>query len=154
MPTNHEYFMELALEEATKALDEGNHPFGSLLVRDGEVLARGRNLAKTTTDLTAHAETMALRNAGAALHQIEFSGCTLYATFEPCPMCCGAIIIAHVSTLVLGGRLKRPGSAMGGYSVERLLELTQSSSQLTVVTGILQSQCEAIVEPWRQARTH
>ncbi len=98
----HEAFMQIALEEAAVARDEGNSAVGSIIVKDGEVIARGRNLVNTTHDVTAHAETVALREGGAALETADFTGCTLYTTFEPCPMCCGAILLSGISELVLG----------------------------------------------------
>lgn len=152
MAENHEHFMELALEEVAKALKEGNHPYGSVIVRDGAVIARAHSMVGTTSDPTAHAESLAIHNAGIALRQIEFPGCTLYATFEPCPMCCGAIMNARISTLVIGGRPKEQERIARGYSVEGLLELAKWSSRITVVTGVLRERCEAVTEPWRQAR--
>ena len=98
MLMNHETFMRIALEEAQKGLEEGNVAVGSIIVCDGEVIARGRNLVSTTNDPTAHAETVALREAGTALGKSEFPRCTLYTTFEPCPMCCGAIMNSGIST--------------------------------------------------------
>ena len=77
-----------------------------MVVRDENLIARGRNLIVTQSDPTAHAETVALRNAGNAMRHTDFSGFTLYTTFEPCPMCCGAILASGVSTLVLGARFQ------------------------------------------------
>lgn len=143
MPDNHVQLMRIALEDAQKSKDEGNAAVGSIVVCDGEVIARGRNLVDTTNDLTAHAETVALREAGSLTGRTDFSGCTLYTTFEPCPMCCGAIMIAGIKTLVMGGR---PGNATqwSGYTVERLIEMSGKSSDLEVVTGVLTEECENI----------
>jgi tRNA(adenine34) deaminase len=87
MPGDHERFMRMALDEATRGKAEGNVAVGSVIVRGDRVVARGRNLVMSTFDPTAHAETVALREAGQALKLVDFSGCTLYTTFEPCPMC-------------------------------------------------------------------
>ena len=98
---------------------EGNAAVGSVPVVHGDALvARGRNLVVTESDPTAHAETVALRAAGAALGHTDFSGFTLYTTFEPCPMCCGAILTSGVSTLVLGARFSDGPSRWGGYAVD------------------------------------
>ena len=101
MPLNHEAFMRLAIDEAARAGAEGNLAVGSVIVRDNSVVAAGRNLVSSTHDPTAHAETVALREAGAALGQPDLSGCTLYTSFQPCPMCCGALMVSGISTLVM-----------------------------------------------------
>ena len=145
----HERFMEVAFEEAQKAEAEGNVPVGGVIVRGEEIVARGRNLVYTTMDPTAHSETVALREAGPALGQLDLTGCTLYTTFEPCPMCCGAILVARVSTLVMGGRHNPAESSYGAYSVEKLLELTEWGSRLQLITGVLQSRGEEIMRAWR-----
>ena len=88
MTTNaHERLMQIAMEEARRGAAEGNVAVGSVVVHDDRIVARGRNLVVTESDPTAHAETVALRNAGAAVGHTDFSGFTLYTTFEPCPMC-------------------------------------------------------------------
>ena len=111
------------------------------MVRGENVIARGRNPVVTQPDPTAHAETAALRNAGAAMGRTDFSGCTLYTTFEPWPMCCGAILASGVFTLVLGARFSDGSSQWGDYAVEKLLEMTGGGDQLRVVTGVLPEQC-------------
>jgi tRNA(adenine34) deaminase len=144
MPEDHERFMRLALEEAARGGAEGNAAVGSVIVQGGSVVARGRNLVTTTFDPTAHAETVALRNAGAALQRVDFTGCSLYTTFEPCPMCCGAILASGITTLVMGARHAQAESYWGDYTVEKLIELAKRSSQITVVTGILTQECADI----------
>ncbi len=141
MPEEHERLMRIALEEAARGGAEGNVAVGSIIVQDETVVARGRNLVTTESDPTAHAETVALRNAGAALQRTDFSGCTLYTTFEPCPMCCGAILVSGITTLVMGARSAPPERRWGDYSVEALIAHTQRSDQIAVVTGILTQEC-------------
>jgi tRNA(adenine34) deaminase len=141
MPEDHERFMRIALEEAAQSGAEGNVAVGSVIVHNGIVVARGRNLVTTNSDPTAHAETVALRNAGAALQQTDFSGYTLYTTFEPCPMCCGAILASGISTLVMGARHAMTQSRWGNYTVEKLVTLANRDEQLQVVTGILTQEC-------------
>ena len=116
MPHDHEHFMRIALEEAARGKAEGNIAVGSIIVQGETVVARGRNLVRTTYDPTAHAETVALRAAGTALQRVNFSGCTLYTTFEPCPMCCGAILESGITTLVMGGR---PAPGAGRWETTR-----------------------------------
>ncbi len=137
MPQNHESYMRMALEEAAKAGAEGNAAVGSVIVKDGSVVARGRNLVNTTLDVTAHAETVALREAGKALGQVDMSGCTLYTTFEPCPMCCGALMVAGINTLVMGARHYPTITRWGSYTVETFIDFTRWGAGLEVVTGVL-----------------
>ncbi|MCI0439225.1 MAG: nucleoside deaminase [Chloroflexi bacterium] len=144
MQQHHERFMKIALEDAQKAGLEGNVAVGSVIVRDGEVIARGRNLVSTTHDPTAHAETVALREAGAAFKQEEFPGCALYTTFEPCPMCCGAIMASGIAVVVMGGRPGPGQSRWGGYTIEKLIELAGWKGRIEVVTGILTQECNEV----------
>ena len=138
---DHEYYMRLALEDAAQAKAEGNAGVGSVIVRDSEIVARGRNLVTTTHDPTAHAETVAIRNAGEATGQVDFTGCTLYTTYEPCPMCCGAIMASGVSTVVMGGRTDPSESSWGSYTIENLIEMAGRGESLEVVTGVLTQAC-------------
>lgn len=144
MPEEHAGFMHLALEEAARGGAEGNVAVGSIIVHEGTVVAGGRNLVATTSDPTAHAETVALRNAGAALQRTDFSGCTLYTTYEPCPMCCGAILVSGITTLVMGARSTLAERCWGDYTVESLIAHTQRSEQLHVVTNILVQACAEV----------
>ncbi len=141
MQEQHERYMRIALEDAATGKNEGNAAVGSIIVKDGEVIAHGRNLVATDKDVTAHAETVALREAGKATGEVEFPGATLYTTFEPCPMCCGAIMAAGISTLVMGGRPAPGESRWGGYTVEGLIGFADYASNIEVVTGILTQEC-------------
>jgi tRNA(adenine34) deaminase len=133
--------MRLALDEAARGKAEGNVAVGSIVVRGDTVVARGRNLVTSTFDPTAHAETVALREAGRALKGVDFSGYTLYTTFEPCPMCCGAILASGISTLVMGGRPTPAERRWGEYTVEHFLEYSKRSGSMQVVTGVLTQEC-------------
>ena len=138
---DHEQYMRIALEEAERGAAEGNVAVGSVLVDGHNVVARGRNLVRSNSDPTAHAETVALRHAGEQLGHTDFSDLTLYTTFEPCPMCCGAILASGVRVLVMGARYDLKESRWGRYTVESLLDLTNSASQLIVITGVLTQAC-------------
>ena len=143
----HERFMRLALEDAQRAADEGNVGVGSVIVRDGEVVARGRNLVPTTNDPTAHAETVALREASAALGTDDMAGCVLYTTFEPCPMCCGALMNANVAALVMGARPSAEQTKWGDYTMEALLAMSRWNARMEVITGVLVEECLGIRQP-------
>jgi tRNA(adenine34) deaminase len=144
MPVDHEHFMRMALEEAAIGKAEGNVAVGSIIVQGDTVVAHGRNLVTTTFDLTAHAETVALREAGRALQRVDFSDCALYTTFEPCPMCCGAILASGIKTLVMGGRPTPAERRWGDYAVERLVEMCKRGHTIEVVTGIMTRECADI----------
>src|SRR5262245_3378949 len=144
MPLDHAHFMRIALDEARRSKAEGNVAVRSIIVQCHTVLARGRNLVTSTHDPTAHAETVALREAGAATQRENFTGCTLYTTFEPCPMCCGAILDSRIATLVMGAHPARGTGRWGDYTVEPLIAFLQRSSTIQVVTGILTQACADI----------
>jgi tRNA(adenine34) deaminase len=101
-----ERFMRLALEEAR----QGDYPFGAVIVRDGEVIARGRNLGKTNGDPTAHGEMVAIRRCLADRGYAAIAGSTLYTSGEPCAMCMGAIIWCHVGRLVFAASVRQIAS--------------------------------------------
>ena len=145
---NDTELMQIAINEAIKGLELGDQPFGAVLVMDGKIIRTGRNLVYSTFDPTAHAETVTLRDAGTSIKALNFPGATLYASWEPCPMCLGAIISARINRLVLGGRKSRRGSQYGKYTVEKLIELTNVKDKLTLTTGILQKKSEKIVNQW------
>ena len=144
---DHEQFMKVALEEAQKAADEGNVGVGSVIIQDGQVVARGRNLVPTTHDPTAHAETVALRAAAEILGTDDMTGYSLYTTFEPCPMCCGALMNANISSVILGGRPDPDQTRWGSYTMERLLEMSGWTDRMEVVTDILFEMCMGIRQP-------
>lgn len=151
MSSAHERFMHLAIEEAEKAAAEGNMAVGAVIVREGEILARGRNEANTAFDVTAHAETAAIRSLSGRL-RIEnpslradsgpLAGATLYTTCEPCPMCAWATCIAGISTIVIAARFADMGVGYGDYAIEKLLAMT--GQPLKVVSGVLRGECEAL----------
>ena len=94
--------MREALAEARLAADAGEVPVGAVVVRDGQVIGRGRNGPIGAHDPTAHAEIVALRQAAAALGNYRLDGCTLYVTLEPCAMCTGALLHGRVGRVVFG----------------------------------------------------
>ena len=143
MTTDHEKFMEMALEEASKGEAKGNGPVGSVIVKDGVVIAKGFNQSISNLDVTSHAETDAMRNAGPALGHTDLTGCTLYTTFEPCMMCAGAIVFAGVETLVMGGNYNNNYGGYGDYSVEKAFEMVERGN-INVIRGVLVDECEAI----------
>ena len=92
-------FMQRAIDLATENVRQGGGPFGAVIVRNGEILAEGVNRVTPNHDPTAHAEVQAIRKAAALLETFDLSGCDIYSSCEPCPMCLGAIYWAHLDHL-------------------------------------------------------
>ena len=105
------HYMQLALELADRAEAEGEVPVGAVLVRDGEVIGEGWNCPIGQHDPTAHAEIMALRDAGRRVQNYRLADSTLYVTLEPCPMCASALVHARVKRVVYGAVDPRSGAA-------------------------------------------
>ena len=110
-------FMHLALTQAQQAFDAGEVPVGAVVVRDGQVIATGRNASIATHDPTAHAEIVALRAAAQVLGNYRLDGCTLYVTLEPCPMCAAAISAARIGRLYYGAADPKSGGVAAGAKV-------------------------------------
>ena len=105
-----EHFMRLAMQEAEKAAAAGDVPVGAVIVKNGEIIARGHNTREQRGDVLGHAELEAIRSACAVLGDWRLTGCTLYVTLEPCPMCAGAVINARLDRVVFGAYDHRAGS--------------------------------------------
>ena len=110
-------FMNIALEEAEKALRENEIPVGAVVVKDGKVISVGHNQRECLNDITSHAEIEALKNAAKVLGSWKLNGCTLYVTLEPCLMCTGAILQSRVSRVVFGAKDERDGALISNYFV-------------------------------------
>lgn len=96
-------FMKLAISEARKGIRNGHGgPFGAVVVKDGEVIAKGHNQVLKNDDPTCHGEMMAIRKACKKLHTFDLSGCEIYTTGEPCPMCLSAILWANIDKIYYG----------------------------------------------------
>jgi tRNA(adenine34) deaminase len=148
MDSEHDHFMDLALQEARQGVVQGNKPVGAIIVLRGQVIGRGRNTVDSEGDSTNHAEIVAIRDACRNRKRATLEGATLYSAMEPCPMCLWAIHVAGIERLVLGGRhaaMKRED--LGDYSVEKLLQLTRQ--KMEIVTGVRTKECEAMRWAWR-----
>lgn len=110
MEKGYETFMDLALEEARKALEEGEVPVGAVLVLEGEIVASAHNRTIGLCDPTAHAEVLVLREGARRVGNWRLGGSELYVTLEPCIMCAGAIVQARVKRLVFGARDPKAGA--------------------------------------------
>ncbi|MCQ2228890.1 MAG: nucleoside deaminase [Bacteroidales bacterium] len=134
---NDEYFMKEALKEAHKALEADEVPIGAVVVSKGRIIGRGHNQTETLTDVTAHAEIIALSTATQFLGGKYLTDCTLYVTVEPCCMCAGALAWAQLTRLVYGA-----DDPKRGYS-RCTPSLLHPKTQVT--KGILSDECSLIV---------
>jgi tRNA(adenine34) deaminase len=144
-----ERFMRLALTEARAATDHGDTPVGAVVVRGGEVIATGRNERELRGDPTAHAETIALREAARAVGNWRVLDSVLYVTLEPCVMCAGAIVLSRVPHVVFGASDPKAG-AVG--SVLNVLAQPQLNHRPLVRSGLLAAECGALLRAFFAAR--
>ncbi len=143
---DHEYFMEQALVLAREAAAGGDVPVGCVIVRDGEIIGRGRNRREADGDATAHAEVEAIRDACARLGSWRLHRCVLYVTLEPCPMCAGAIVNARIEEVRYG---VRDGKAGCCGSVLNLFE-ERFNHRPRIYQGPLEEECEELLQKFFQ----
>ncbi len=141
-------FMRCALAEAEIAATLGDVPIGAVVVREGRVLARGRNRRETDRDPLAHAELLALREAARHLGAWRLAGCTLYVTLEPCAMCAGAMMQARLPRLVYGAADLKAGAAGG---VVDLLRDGRFPHATEVTGGVCAEECGALLRRFFEA---
>jgi tRNA(adenine34) deaminase len=134
--------MREALAEARKALAEGEVPVGAVVVNAGEVIGRGHNRPIGLSDPTAHAEIQALREAALKAGNYRLPGATLYVTVEPCPMCCGAALLARVARVVYGAADPKSGAAQSLY---RLLDDSRLNHRPGAEGGVLEEECRELL---------
>ena len=147
--TNDEIFMEEALRAAQRALDAGEVPVGAVVVRDHKVVARGWNRTIADSDPTAHAEIVALRQAGAALGNYRLSECELFVTIEPCAMCAGALIHSRIKRLVYGADDPKAGAV---HSVLEVLNHPRLNHQMEIREGVLAGRCSEVLQAFFKSR--
>ena len=136
-------FMKEALIEARKAYMLGEVPIGAVIVKDGQVIARGHNLTETSKDPTAHAEMIVIRAAAKALNGWRLPGCSLYVTVEPCSMCAGAMVWARIENLYIGAMDPKAGAC---GSVFNIAEEDRLNHRIHVERGILEDECSSIMK--------
>ena len=137
-PKQDELFMRKALAEAKAAYDEGEIPVGAVVVCRGQVISRAHNLTETLTDVTAHAEMQAITAAANVLGGKYLTGCTLYVTVEPCPMCAGAIGWAQIPRVVYGAPDEKRGFRRFAPNVIH--------PKATVTEGMLEEECRSLMQ--------
>ena len=115
--SEHESFMRAALEMALKAQRQGDIPVGAVVTQNGKIIAAACNRREAACDPTAHAEMLALREAARVLKRRRLQDCTLYVTLEPCPMCAGALVMAHLGTCYFAATDERQGCVESVYAL-------------------------------------
>ena len=135
-------YMQEALREARRAFDLGEVPIGCVIVRDGEIIARGANERATRGNALCHAEILAIGQACERVGDWRLEDCRIYITIEPCPMCAGAIVQARIPTVVYGAKNPKAGCA---GSILNILEEPRFNHQAEVVGGVLEEECGGIM---------
>jgi tRNA(adenine34) deaminase len=144
-----EYFMHLALREATRASEHGDVPIGAVVVRDGEVIGLGANERELRGDPTAHAELIALREAARRLGSWRVLDSVLYVTLEPCAMCAGAIVQSRLARLVYGATDPKAGACESLY---RLVSDPRLNHRVPITPGVLADECGEVLKEFFQER--
>ena len=135
-------YMAEAMKEARKAYRKRETPIGCVIVRDGKIIARGRNRRDRSGNVLAHAEIEAIRKACRKLKDWRLEGCTMYVTLEPCPMCAGAIVQARMDRLVIGTMSPKAGCA---GSILNLMDVPQFNHQVPVTKGVCGDECSRML---------
>ena len=144
-----ELFMEEALRAAQRALEAGEVPVGAVVVCEGRIVGRGWNRNINASDPTAHAEIVALREAGATVGNHRLADCDLFVTIEPCPMCAGALVHSRIRRLVYGADDPKAGAV---HSVMQVLNHPQLNHKVEVRSGILAGRCAELLQTFFKSR--
>lgn len=135
--------MQAAFEEAKKAAAMGEVPIGAVIVKDGEIIARGHNRTETDKDPTAHAEMIAIREAARVLGGWRLLGCQMFVTTEPCSMCAGAIVWARIEKLYIGTMDPKSGACGSVFNIPQDSRLNHFTE---IETGLMQEDCSCLMK--------
>ena len=138
---DHEVYMRQALALAREAAESGEVPVGCVIVRDGQVVGRGRNRREEKQSTFSHAEMEAIAGANETLGSWRLDDCTLYVTLEPCPMCAGAILNARIPRVYYGARDREMGACGGVLN----LFMEDFPHPPALVGGVLEEECRAVL---------
>ncbi len=137
--------MKAAYREAKRALLIDEVPIGAVIVRAGQIIARGHNKREKNNDPTAHAEIIAIKKAAKKLGSWRLTDCTIYVTIEPCAMCAGAIVLARIDTVIYGAPDPKGGALGSSFN---LYEQSRLNHYPTVVHDILKEECSKIISEY------
>jgi len=149
MSPEDQQYMRLALEQARKAGDKGEVPVGAVVVCEGQVVGAGHNEKETLADPTAHAEIASIRLAARRLGRWRLSGCVIYVTLEPCPMCMGALLQARLDRLVFGCPDPKAGAALTLYQMANDSRLNH---RIAVEPGVLGEESSLLLKEFFRNR--
>jgi tRNA(adenine34) deaminase len=144
-----QYWIGKALEYAKQAEQINEIPVGAIIVKDNQIIAAGYNRSITDNDPSAHAEMIAVREAGRILKNYRLIDCTLYVTLEPCSMCAGLLVHSRIKRLVFGAADLKTGSA---GSIMNLLQEPRLNHQVDVTGGVLAKECGDIISNFFKRR--
>lgn len=144
MGVDNEMFMKECLYLAKIAKERGDSPVGSILVRNGEIIARGIEGGKAHKDITYHAEIEAIRQARALLDTSDLSDCVMYTTHEPCIMCAYVIRHSRIPTIIMGLTTGDVGGASSAYPILRDTGIKKWGAPPKLITGVLEEECRAL----------
>ncbi len=146
---NNADFMRRAIESAKAGIERGQTPFAACIVKDGQVLSCSHNEVWARTDITAHAEILAIREACRQLGSVNLSGCVIYSTCEPCPMCFSACHWARIERIRYGASIQDAQSAgFNEISFSNQQMKDQGGSPVEVESGLLREECVALFRIW------
>lgn len=149
--TPNERFMRLALVKAIEGIERGNSPFGACIVRGEEVIVVDHNVVWQTTDITAHAEITAIRHACSVLQTIDLSGCVIYSTTEPCPMCFTASHWARLDAIVYGASIADADAAgFNELTVSNARLREEGGSPVKVFPDFMREECVELFDLWKR----
>ena len=148
-PLPDEYFMHEALRQGQKAYAADEVPVGAVVVREDKIIGRAHNQVELLKDATAHAEMLALTQAEAAIGDWRLTGCDLYVTKEPCPMCAGALVHTRIRRVIFGCADPCAGAA---GSMMNLLQIPAFNHRCEITSGVLQKECAAILQGFFRER--
>lgn len=138
-----DYFMGEALRQAARALEADEVPIGAVIVRGGRIIARAFNQVELLKDATAHAEMLALTQAEQVVGDWRLTGCTLYVTKEPCPMCAGAIVHTRLARVIFGASDPKAGAA---GSALNLLNFPSLNHRCEITRGVREAECRSLLQ--------
>lgn len=142
--------MRLAIEKAKEGIKKGQTPFGACIVKEDKVIACSHNLVWKSNNITAHAEMVAIGVACQALGEIDLSGCTIYSTCEPCPMCFSACHWARISRIVFGCAIKDAGRfGFNEMSISNLKLKNLIKSKIKITSKVAVKENIALFEFWQ-----
>lgn len=151
---NEEKFMRLAIHKAIAGIKKDQTPFGAAIVKSGKVISCAHNTVWKTTNSTAHAEINAIQKACRKLRSIDLSGCVIYSTTEPCPMCFGACHWARIKKIVFGARIKDAAHAgFNELTISNTRLKKQGRSAITIQGDFLRQENVALFALWKKQKT-